>query len=314
MTKHPELSLDHFTPGTITKADSHGKLKAREIMMPDEEATEAHNAALKRMYEDGLVDNPWATGSIPGKSLIDNIAPHQSNDMFLLLDITNAFSQVRISRLKEIFKDMYESGTFDQETLNYYNDFLDTYASSFRAKGLPQGAPCSPYLFNVYCQPMDFELGEFCEQYNLTYTRWLDDITISSPQAANALSPAIRKKIRGIIESHNLPINHTKSKLHSLSNGPVTITGISLYPNGRIQPSPNLIDKMFKEFAEIEAAIPGASDDELFYLKARLSGWNGVLESMTMPGAPKSENVIRAKRLYQELSATAKLLFRLGAI
>jgi hypothetical protein len=72
------------------------------------------------------------------------------------------------------------------------------------------------------------------------------------------------------------------------------------------------MDKMFKEFEEIEAAITGASDDELFYLHARLSGWNGALESMTMPEAPKSENTLKAKRICQELSATAKLLISFG--
>ena len=188
-----EFQLDHFTPTDIIGVDSRGRTKTRHIMLPDAEATQAHNIALKRMYADGLVDDPWAIGGMPGESLINNILPHKDNSEFYLLDIEDAFSQVSIVKLKEMFAEMFDMDLFDHETLDYYTEFLDTYASSYRARGLPQGAPCSPYLFNLYCQPMDYELGKFCDQNQLTYTRWLDDITVSSPAGDNLLGPAARK-------------------------------------------------------------------------------------------------------------------------
>ena len=45
---------------------------------------------------------------------------------------------------------------------------------------LPQGAPTSPYLSNLILRDFDKKIQQICSSLNYTYTRYADDITISS--------------------------------------------------------------------------------------------------------------------------------------
>lgn len=300
-----QLQLDHFESLQVTRPDSRGRLKTREVFRPDEEARYWHDAMLQTLYEDGLVDNPWAIGGMPGKQLIDNVMPHADSRTFYMLDISNAFPSVSIAKLKMRLLDAATDA--DQRTA--YEEFMDLYATTYKTPGLPQGAPCSPYLFNFYCQEMDFQLGAFCNENDLAYTRWLDDFTISSPAVSGVLGDATRRSIRTIIETSGLSINHAKSRLHRRTNMPVTITGISLYPNGRIQPSPQILEKMFNDFATIEAELVAATTElEINSIRARLNGWNGMLMSMSEPGAEATPILIRGKEVYHKLSSVAVAL------
>lgn len=301
MQKHPELGLDHFTSHRITRVDARGRRKTREVYQPDEEAAARHELMLQALYDGGLVDNPWVMGGMPGRRLVDNVLPHVDNKSFYLLDLKDAFSSVNTSLLKKKLLDI----TTQPDQRAAYDEFMDVYATTYRTPGLPQGAPCSPYLFNFYCQEMDIQLGAFCADKGFTYTRWLDDFTISSPEVRGSLSESTRRLIREIIESTpGLRINHAKSRLHKKTDKPVTITGISLYPDGRIQPAPQLLDKLFKEFASIEASLIKDLDKaDLDGFRSRLNGWNSVLVSMRNPDAEMTGILTRGRDMYHMLSS-----------
>lgn len=300
-----ELPLDHFTERRIPKKGAAGdRVKFRTIFIPDDEAMLWHRLTLESMYGDRLVDNSWAIGGMPGMSLIDNVLPHAENLSFYTLDAVNAFGNVSIDRLRGVLETAAQEGRATDD----YSGFLDDFGWTYRTPGLPQGAPCSPYLFNLYCQDMDYELGAFCANHDMTYTRWLDDFTFSSPNADGAFGKAERRAIREIIESYGLPINHRKSHLHQRVDMPVTITGLSIYPDGRIQPSPELIEKMRQEFDDVRDRLgQNPSDEELLYLRSILNGWNGVIElgeyqqrGVNMPSAMR-----KAKGTYHSLSRIA---------
>ncbi len=304
-----ELPLDHFSERRIPKKGADGdRVKFRTIFIPNEEAMLWHRLTLEEMYKDRLVDNPWAIGGMPGMSLIDNVLPHAENLSFYTLDAVNAFGNVSIDKLRETLKTAAEEG----KTTEDYTDFLDDFGWTYRTPGLPQGAPCSPYFFNLYCQAMDYELGDFCNEHGITYTRWLDDFTFSSPNAEGAFAKPERRVIREIIEKHGLPINHRKSRLHQRVDMPVTITGLSIYPDGHIQPSPALIEKMRGEFKEVNDRLAqNPSDEELLYLRSILNGWNSVIElgEYSERGANRPPAMRKAKSTYRALS---RIALRLG--
>jgi len=45
---------------------------------------------------------------------------------------------------------------------------------------LPQGAPTSPLLANIVASPLDERIAEIAQRHRLTYTRYADDITLST--------------------------------------------------------------------------------------------------------------------------------------
>src|SRR5690606_27764009 len=78
---------------------------------------------------------------------------------------------------------------------------------------LPQGSPTSPILTNMLCRKLDRRLTGLAKRYNLTYTRYADDITFSSSH--NIYNDEVfDKELKRIIEEdQNLVINPKKTRL-----------------------------------------------------------------------------------------------------
>jgi RNA-directed DNA polymerase len=97
---------------------------------------------------------------------------------------------------------------------------------------LPQGAPTSPKLANLIVRKLDFEIAEVCERLRLTFTRYADDIVLSTgardftrnigleairtiyallpkyglrpnPQKAQIIPPGARKIVLGLLVDGN---------------------------------------------------------------------------------------------------------------
>lgn len=104
---------------------------------------------------------------------------------------------------------------------------------------LPQGAPSSPIISNMICFRLDKSLMEFAKTHRLLYTRYADDITISSYQPPSAVFEGTRPlsgklelsylsdKLRQIINSNGFSLN--PSKLHYADkNARRTVTGLKI--------------------------------------------------------------------------------------
>ena len=283
-----------FTKRAHRQTRSDGSIKMREIAEPSLKAREQHSTMLRVFYHffDGE-SMPHATGSVPGKQLIDNVMPHRLSNSFYQLDLKDAFANVDIDVLIE---KLMNSGRLPARWNYDVEKFVLDWGRQADIPGLPQGAPCSPVLFNFYCLEMDRVLGKYCEDSGITYTRYLDDLTFSAP---TRLGKKRRGHIRNIIANHSagLEINHSKSRLHSLDNGPVTITGISIQTDRRLQPSPELIKKarqVFEDGTELTSDLLFMFDEEV----GRLHGWNGVIQQLSAPDQEPSHTLSRLNRKY----------------
>lgn len=245
--------------------------KVRNIDVPDAEARKYHRGLLRQLYR---LDLPFehATGGIPGKSLVDNIRPHSDSRTFYTLDIKNAFPSVDGDRLAFQLANL---GVFDDLTTTRAD--LYEYCLDPQTRGLMLGAPASPFLFNIYCSPLDDVIADYCYGRGLVYTRYFDDITVSAP-AGESLGKHRRRDIRELVITDGWELAHHKSKVHSLDNGPVTITGISLYPTGYWKLSPDLVEKVVQAFDQIELKLASGetiTDHDI----GLLHGYHGVVTS-----------------------------------
>lgn len=98
--------------------------------------------------------------------------------------------------------------------------------------GLIIGAPASPDLFNLYTGTLlDGRLAELARQYGLKYSRFLDDLTFSSPSAP--IGKRKRKAIRQAVIESRFTLSEKKTRVIDLRKGPVVICGIGLEYGGR---------------------------------------------------------------------------------
>lgn len=211
-----------------------GHVKKRRIANPNRAMRTVHARLLHGFRQLGI-KLPSATGGITGSSPLKNLDyhrrkrgdKHRFNRYFYLLDLKNAFPSIDNEKLIEIVASL-----FPQELNEVVTRILNMYCLSTRdkIKGLIVGAPASPYLFNLYCEVMvDQQLRALCEQYQLSYSRYLDDFAFSSTQP---IGEHKRRMIREIIMNAGFLINHKKCQVYDLSKGSVIINGIGVRRNG----------------------------------------------------------------------------------
>jgi len=145
--------------------------------------------------------HPCANGFVPEKNILDNCKDHVGKKVIYILDIKDFFPSITAKRVSGLFK-----------FLGYKKrvKFLLTELCTFQKK-LPQGAPTSPSISNLICKRMDSRLFGLAKSFNLTYTRYADDMTFSGDNISKKTKVYIKKIIKE--EGFNL----AKSKERTLT-------------------------------------------------------------------------------------------------
>lgn len=157
-----------------------------------------------------------ATAFIKGKQGIRiNAESHRCNKYILEFDLKDFFPNIGFWDVQNLFLRM---------NLSRKLSILFTKLCTFNGY-LPQGAITSPYISNLICYDLDLKLLELCDAYDITYTRYADDLTFSSNDLYLLLS--IMQEISNIIHYYGFKINYEKTKVLLPSNKQ-TITGITV--------------------------------------------------------------------------------------
>ena len=119
-----------------------------------------------------------------GISLKDNAECHVNKDLILKLDIKNFFDNISFYAIyKSCFQDYPKNiGMLLTYLCTYYNV-------------LPQGAPTSAYISNLVMKAFDEKLGVWCEENNISYTRYSDDMTFSGNFNPSIVIIRVRKML-----------------------------------------------------------------------------------------------------------------------
>lgn len=153
--------------------------------------------------KDNILDknrvNKHAFAYSKGKSHIDNAKCHIGSSELLKIDLENFFDQISISAVQGIFLRLGYT-----ENISFKLAKLCTLRDT-----LPQGAPSSPAISNIFLYELDNILASYSEINKLTYTRYADDIVFSGERISNESIVDIKK----YITSYGLKINEKKSRL-----------------------------------------------------------------------------------------------------
>ena len=159
-------------------------------------------------------------GFVPGRSIVTNAREHIGRRYILNIDLSDFFPSITRKRIY---------GRLRADPYTFHSTIANIVASlSTNAYGqLPQGSPSSPVISNIIASSMDSDIADLCGRLNCWYTRYADDITISTSR--NQISPRIARyphargtdqaiigdDLTDIIEKHGFKINHNKTRLQS---------------------------------------------------------------------------------------------------
>lgn len=156
-----------------------------------------------------------ATGFVPGKSIVDNAKQHVGQCYVYNIDLKDFFYSFDRNRVKLGFMYAPFNLSGDLEPIAFMLASLCTHP--FKVEGeiktvLPQGAPTSPTITNILCVKLDRRLNGLAKRFNITYTRYADDITFSSPTNV-FIKVEFLEELHRIINNQKLEINFSKTRL-----------------------------------------------------------------------------------------------------
>lgn len=185
--------------------------KMRTIYEPNEILKHIQKNILENVLSERHISN-YAIAYRKGYSLRDNVMPHVGQDIVLKLDIENFFDSID-------FIDVYNS-CFPIYLYPKSVGQLLTYLCCYD-EHLPQGAPTSACISNLYMREFDEHMGKWCLLNNINYTRYSDDMTFSG----NFDVGEVIKKVISDLRCLGLKLN--KSKIHVVrSSSQQTVTGV----------------------------------------------------------------------------------------
>ena len=127
-------------------------------------------------YQLNVLYHNSAYAYVPHRNIKQALEQHTKNNShwFLKLDIRHFFPSCNLEFVVKQLKKIYP--------FEYYSidDLRAMLWICFLNDELPQGTPMSPMLTNLIMIPIDYAINKYAQEHNLVYTRYADDIIISS--------------------------------------------------------------------------------------------------------------------------------------
>ena len=183
----------------------------RNLSVPDE----VLKSIQKRIAEVLLIHMPvsrYAKAYRFGSSTLRNAKHHVGKQVVLMLDILHFFASIRYSTVKD--------KGFPEEIYAEPLRILLTMLC-YHKDALPQGAPSSPAITNIILYEFDEQLGQWCREHGIAYTRYCDDMTFSGDFEP---SEAIRY-VRLELKKMGFLLNEQKTRIQRPGQQQ-TVTGI----------------------------------------------------------------------------------------
>ena len=182
-------------------------------------------------------------GSIKCRSPKTNAQMHIGANTVIQLDIAEFFPSIDRKHVYQIFRKFFH---FSAEVSNLLADLI-----TYRGQ-LPQGSPLSSDIANfVLCwDGAENRLKEKFKGMNLTYTRYVDDISISSNHTlTNAKKTEVVCLVINFVKAKGFRIRHKKTSI-SGPKIPNILTGVRVGKN-KIDVSRKYIDSVYFDIKQL---------------------------------------------------------------
>ena len=159
-----------------------------------------------------------ANGFIKNRSIISNAKPHLNKKVVINLDFQNFFPTISYARVYGLFYSLgysKEVATLlalistqeEKEEITLDNQTFYLYKGK---RYLPQGSPASPMITNLICRKLDSRISGIAKKFEFNYTRYADDITLSSNSYENISKILFYVKKISNEEGFNIHPNKTR--------------------------------------------------------------------------------------------------------
>ncbi|WLI08352.1 reverse transcriptase family protein [Pseudomonas sp. FP597] len=184
------------------------KGKVRTVYDPKYELKRLQKRINSRIFEK-VEFPPYLQGGIKDvnspRDYVENCKLHVGSSFLISLDIKNFYDNIKVSSVFDIFKYFFK----------FPDDVCEILTSLVTLNGhVPQGACTSSYVANLVFHNSEYKLVSNFRDRGLTYSRLLDDVTVSSSTLiSQEATTEIIRAVAAIFRKHDLRLNSKKTKV-----------------------------------------------------------------------------------------------------
>jgi retron-type reverse transcriptase len=192
----------------------------RTLSAPHRSLAEAQRWTYHQIVAKLPVERP-AHGFVAGRSIITNARPHCGRAIVVNMDLEAFFPSIGYPGVRRVFERAGYSPAVatilallctecPRRTVVYDGT---TYHVATGPLGLPQGACTSPGLSNQVARRLDKRLAGLAEKFDLTYTRYADDLSFSGDGSLEARLGYLMARVRHIAQDEGFAVNEKKTRV-----------------------------------------------------------------------------------------------------
>ena len=177
----------------------------REICAPEDDLKSVQHTVMKLITKElRFLPHNAAHGFTRKRNCKTSLEVHKRHGSrwFLKLDIKDFFPNTTYGQILTAMNEVYpfcEMSAGVKEAIT---------SICTRDGATPQGAPTSPMITNMVMVKNDVEITKYCKAHNLVYTRYADDILISSKYTFNWQE--VQEDIQKILNHYELKTEKTR--------------------------------------------------------------------------------------------------------
>ena len=171
-----------------------------DLKMLQQQLLQGFNAHLRKRVHKSA--HPY----VKGRSIKTNALQHAGNKVLIKLDIEKFFDSVNNTHLEPYLRSISWAPKIQDRLIELM----------ITDRGLPQGAPTSPFVANIILYKFDVALLAYCVRRNYKYTRYADDITVSLPEDDSKAIGRVIKFVEESLQNNGFRLNKKPQKLNVL--------------------------------------------------------------------------------------------------
>jgi retron-type reverse transcriptase len=213
---HAEAStVSHYVQFVVPKK-SGGE---RTLSAPHVQMARAQRWMLENILQK-LPAHDAAHGFVKDRSILTNAKPHVGSAVVINCDLTDFFPSITVHRVIGLFRQLGYSPAVATVLALLVTDCPrrkvlyqgKAWHVATGPRGLPQGACTSPAISNLIARRMDSRLRGLAAKLALRYTRYADDLTLSSSQPFDRVGYLLAR-IRHITNDEGFSVNEKKTRV-----------------------------------------------------------------------------------------------------
>ena len=239
---HGKYDFHDFLTCDIRKDFDEFKIDDRQIFNPNKKLKVYHNFLNLFLLEKLRTNTDVVFSYRKGVNVYQAVSKHAANKYFFQTDLLRFFPSIDVSLVRSTIIGSSDC-TPIADILDHVERILELVTVN---ESLPVGFSTSPLISNACLFEFDNAFQKFCEEREFAYTRYSDDLIVSSKNKGDLVSiEEVLQTLLAEFFNGKIALNQGKTKF-THTGRKIKLLGMVILPNGKVT-----VDMSFKKHLEV---------------------------------------------------------------